>query len=211
MKTKIEGGAARTSAERLGVFGGTFDPIHLGHLIVASHVREVMHLDRMVFVPASIPPHKRGNEISPGDKRLAMIRAAVKDDPLATVSRIELDRGGISYTIDTLRALKAMHPGVQLTLLIGMDNVSDFRSWKSPEAILEEAAVVVMTRPGYEPGPKDKPWLRHMELCEVPFIGISARDIRRRVANGKSIRYLVPEAVERYIQRHGLYRQHRGV
>ncbi len=211
MKTKTAGRTARAPAEKLGIFGGTFDPIHLGHLIVASHVREVMQLDRIIFVPASTPPHKRGSEISPGDKRFAMIRAAVKDDPHAAASRIELDRGGVSYTIDTIRALKAMNPGAQLSLLIGMDNLIDFRSWKAPEAILEEATVIVMTRPGYEAGSGEKPLLRFMELCEVPYIGIASRDIRRRVANGKSIRYLVPEAVERYIQKNGLYRQHRGV
>jgi nicotinate-nucleotide adenylyltransferase len=190
----------------LGIFGGTFDPPHHGHLIVASHVREAMNLDRIMFVPAAVPPHKRGRQISPGAVRLAMVEAAVKGDPYCVASSIELDRGGVSYTIDTVRALREKMPSTRLSVLIGMDNLIDFESWREPEAILREASVVVMTRPGYAPGPDDLAVLGQMHLCAVPHIDIAGREIRRRVAEGKSIRYLVPEAVEQYIREHALYR-----
>ncbi|HSQ74826.1 MAG TPA: nicotinate-nicotinamide nucleotide adenylyltransferase, partial [Bacteroidota bacterium] len=111
-----------------------------------------------------------------------------------------------SYTIDTIRALREGMPSTRLSVLIGMDNLIDFKSWTEPEAILREASVVVMTRPGYAPGPDDLAVLRQMHLCEVPHIDIAGKEIRRRVAEGKSIRYLVPEAVEQYIREHALYR-----
>lgn len=193
--------------QTLGIFGGTFDPPHLGHLIVAAHVREAMHLDRMMFIPAAVPPHKRDREITPGPARLAMVQAAIEGDPRSVASDIELKRGGVSYTIDTIRSLRQDMPGTQFTVLIGMDNLLDFLSWKEPQAILDQATIVVMTRPGYTAGPEESGLLKQMRLCEVPYIGIAARDIRRRVAEGKSIRYLVPDAVERYIKTHGLYRQ----
>ena len=192
--------------ETLGIFGGTFDPPHHGHLIVASHVREALNLDRIMFVPAAVPPHKRERQISRGDMRLAMVEAAVQGDPYCVASSIELNRGGVSYTVDTIRTLRKEMPSTQLTVLIGMDNLLDFENWKEPEAILREASVVVMTRPGYAPGLDDLSVLRQMHLCEVPHIDIAGKEIRRRVSEGMSIRYLVPEAVERYIREHGLYR-----
>jgi nicotinate-nucleotide adenylyltransferase len=191
----------------LGIFGGTFDPPHFGHLIVAAHVREAMHLDRIMFIPAAVPPHKRDREITPGPARLAMVQAAIEGDPRSVASDIELKRGGVSYTIDSIRTLRQEMRGTQFTVLMGMDNLLDFLNWKEPQAILQEASIAVMTRPGYTVGPEESGLLKQMHLCEVPYIGIAARDIRRRVADGRSIRYLVPDSVERYIKTHGLYRQ----
>jgi nicotinate-nucleotide adenylyltransferase len=192
--------------ERIGLFGGTFDPPHMGHLIVAAHVREELGLDRILFMPAMTPPHKQDREVSPGAVRLAMVERAIDGDEHFSVSDIEVRRGGVSYTIDTVRELLALHPGAALTVLIGMDNLVDFGSWRDPAAILDRAAVAVMTRPGYVPGVAGEAFLPRMTLCEVPHIGIAAQEIRRRVAAGKSVKYLVPGAVELFIHEQGLYR-----
>lgn len=192
--------------ERLGLFGGTFDPPHLGHLIVAAHVREELGLDRILFMPAMTPPHKQDREVSPGAVRLAMVERAIEGEERFSVSDMEVRRGGVSYTIDTVRSMLADAPGTHLTVLIGMDNLVDFGSWRDPEGILDLARVAVMTRPGYKATGEGASFLRHMTLCEVPHIGIAARDIRERVAAGKSIRYLVPAQVEAFIHEQGLYR-----
>ena len=192
--------------ERLGLFGGTFDPPHLGHLIVAAYVREELGLDRIMFMPAMTPPHKQDREVSPGALRLAMVARAIDGDERFSVSDMEVRRGGVSYTIDTVREVLADAPGTALTVLIGMDNLVDFGSWRDPEGILDLARVAVMTRPGYRAAGGGASFLPQMTLCEVPHIGIAARDIRDRVAAGKSIRYLVPAEVEAFIHEQGLYR-----
>ena len=191
--------------QRIGLFGGTFDPPHLGHLIVAAHVREELGLDRILFMPAMTPPHKQDREVTPGSVRLAMVQKAIEGDSAFAMSAIEVQRGGVSYTIDTVKELLSLHRGASLTVLIGMDNLVDFGAWRDPSEILDLATVAVMTRPGYVPGAGET-YLSRMTLCEVPHIGIAAREIRQRVADGKSIRYLVPPAVEDYIREHDLYR-----
>lgn len=196
----------RKRPERLGLFGGTFDPPHMGHLIVAAHVQEELGLDRILFMPAMTPPHKQDREVSPGVLRMAMVERAIEGDRRFSVSDLEVRRGGVSYTIDTVRALLESYPGASLTVLIGMDNLVDFGSWRDPSGILDLASVAVMTRPGYVPGGAGEAYLPHMTLCEVPHIGIAAQDIRHRVATGKSIRYLVPAPVEAFIHDKGLYR-----
>lgn len=193
-------------ATRLGLFGGTFDPPHLGHLIVAAHVCDELALDQILFMPAMTPPHKQDRDVSPGAVRLAMVERAIEGDGRFRMSDLEVRRGGVSYTIDTVRSLLADAPAMALTVLIGMDNLEDFGSWRDPSGILDLARVAVMTRPGYVPGGAGAAYLQRMTLCEVPHIGIAARGIRERVAAGKSIRYLVPPAVESYIHDQGLYR-----
>jgi nicotinate-nucleotide adenylyltransferase len=163
-----------------GIFGGTFNPPHVGHLIVAEYVRAELSLDKIVFVPAAIPPHKLGQEIIPAEHRLAMLRLAVEGNNHFDVLDIELNRGGVSFTVDTLRQLREHDPANELYLLIGMDNLVDFHTWKSPQEILSLATVVE--------------------------IEIASRETRARVAAGKSIRYLVPQSVEDYIEHHQLYR-----
>jgi nicotinate-nucleotide adenylyltransferase len=192
--------------ERIGLFGGTFDPPHMGHLIVAAHVREDLRLDKIIFMPAMTPPHKQDRIVTSGSERLFMVQRAITGDPFFEASDIEVRRGGVSYTIDTVRELLRESPGAELTVLIGMDNLADFGTWRDPAGILELATMAVMTRPGYVPGETGAAFLPHMSLCEVPHIGIAARDIRQRVASGKSIRYLVPDEVASFIHERGLYR-----
>jgi nicotinate-nucleotide adenylyltransferase len=189
----------------IGVFGGTFDPPHIGHLLVASHVCETLGLERMVFVPSSVSPHKRTGAHTPPDDRLAMVRLAVAGAPQMEVTDLEIRRGGVSFTIDTLRVLHAGHPHDTLVLIIGMDNVGDFGSWKEPDGILDIARVVVMTRPGYRIPERENRYVRRMEMCDVPEVEIASRDIRRRVREGRSVRWMVTPEVEHYIRQHGFY------
>jgi nicotinate-nucleotide adenylyltransferase len=189
----------------IGVFGGTFDPPHIGHLLVASHVCETLGLERMVFVPSSVSPHKRTGAHTPPEDRLAMVRLAVAGAPQMEVSDLEVRRGGVSFTIDTLRVLHAGHPHDTLVLIIGMDNVGDFGSWKEPDGILDIARVVVMTRPGYRIPERENRYVRRMEMCDVPEVEIASRDIRKRVREGRSVRWMVTPEVEHYIRQHGFY------
>lgn len=190
---------------KVGIFGGTFNPPHMGHLIVAEHVRGEMVLDRVMFVPAFIPPHKLHDDVVSSEHRVAMLKLAIQDNPHFEVSETELQRGGVSFTVDTLRDLTTKHPSDEFNLLIGMDNLLEFHTWKSPEKILNLVKVVVMTRPGFTE--KDNPLIRKdgMKLCPVPEIGISSREIRKRVHEGSSVRYLVPDSVRDYLFEHHLY------
>lgn len=191
---------------RIGVFGGTFDPPHVGHLIVAEHVREAVKLDRILFVPTATPPHKRDRAITPGERRVAMLRLAIaRHDPFA-VSDVEVRRGGVSFTADTLEEVKHQHPAAELFFLLGMDNLIEFRTWKDPERILRLARLVVMTRPGFVAGNELENVAGGVEYCAVPQIGVSGSDIRTRVRDGKSIAFLVTPEVRRFIESHGLYR-----
>lgn len=197
---------------RVGVFGGTFDPVHLGHLIVAQEVRFRAALDNVLFVPAGQPPHKPGRVITPAAHRLAMLERALASEPSFAISRIEIDRPGPSYSVTTLRALRAeLGPSADLYFILGSDQVADLPTWHRPAELLELCTVLAVERPG---APCDLaaaearlPGLRERLLwVPVPQIGIAAREIRRRVAAGEPIRYFVPDAVAAYIAVHGLYR-----
>jgi nicotinate-nucleotide adenylyltransferase len=191
---------------KIGVFGGTFDPPHIGHLIVAEHVREAVELDRILFVPTATPPHKRDRTITPGEQRVAMVRLAIaRHDPFA-VSDMEVQRGGVSFTADTLEELKRLHPSAALFFLLGMDNLIEFGTWKDPERILRLARLIVMTRPGFVPGTELESIAGNVEYCTVPQIGVSGSEIRARIREGKSISFLVTPEVRRFIDSHGLYR-----
>lgn len=191
---------------RLGVFGGTFDPPHIGHLIVAQDAWQALGLDRLIFVPAAAPPHKEGVRITPAPIRLEMVRAAVAGDPRFEVSELELRRAGPSYTVDTLRELRREHPGAELHFLMGVDQFEGFPGWREPDEIARLARLVVLTRGGGRPGGGGgAPEYPH-RLVEVTRIDLSATSIRARVAAGEPIRYLVPEGVTEIIGREGLYR-----
>lgn len=200
---------------RLGIFGGTFDPIHLGHLILAEHCREACRLDRVLFIPAGQPPHKSDRQITPGKLRLEMVELAIAGHAAFAASSIELDREGPSYSVDTLAALSLEHSGAELFFLIGSDSLLDLASWHQPARIATLATVVVATRPGatrlnLEPlravlGPHAVEQLVQ-HFVEIPLIQISSSSIRTRVSAGHSIRYLVPRAVECFIETHGLYK-----
>jgi nicotinate-nucleotide adenylyltransferase len=194
----------------VGLMGGTFDPIHIGHLILAEQAREAFDLERVFFVTASVPPHKAGAVVSSAADRFEMVRIAVEGDSHFECSRMELDRPGPSYTIDTLRALRQNYPvDTRVYLLLGADEARDFASWRDPRGIQEVATVVVANRPGISteqtlsglPGDVAE----QMVKLEMPGVDICSTDIRRRVAEGRSIRYLVPALVEEYIATHRLY------
>ena len=186
---------------KVGVFGGSFDPVHIGHLVVAEHAAELLGLDRVRFVPAGQQPLKTGHHAAAED-RLAMVEAAIRDNPRFLVDPREARRPGPSYTVDTLRALAAEAPGDALFFLVGADAARDIPAWRDTPGIATLATIVVMTRPGAPP-PAHPVIAR---VLAVPGVDLSATQIREAVRCGRSIRYLVPPAVEHYIVQHGLYR-----
>ena len=183
---------------RTGILGGSFDPIHHGHLILARAAREELGLDRVLLVPANVSPHKTGDFSTTGEERLAMVRLAIDGEDGFEISDIELHRPPPSYTVDTLRELRAAHPKDEFVLLIGADNVAKFETWREPDEIRRLAKIAVLDRAGGT-SPTDWPVVRRL-------IDISSTDIRARVAAVRSIRYLTPDAVCDYIAAHGLYR-----
>ena len=197
----------------IGVMGGTFDPIHIGHLAIAEEAREALQLDRVVFVPAGVPPHKPSGSVTPVEHRLAMVEAAVFDNPDFEVSTIEIDRPGPSYTVDTVEALAREHPGTLLHLILSAETFAELPTWHEPDRLFEAARVAVVPREGYPP--PDPAWLAtafpgregRVDYLESPRLGLSSTAIRARVAAGRSIRYLVPDIVEAYIADNRLYRR----
>lgn len=200
---------------RIGVFGGSFDPIHYGHLILAEQCREQAGLDEIWFIPAARPPHKLDDAPSPFDARVAMLRLAVAEQPAFHLDLLEAERDGPSFTADTLDELARRHPGHEWSLLLGGDSLVDLPSWREPARILRRAELVVMERPGSAViGPE--PLARSLKLpagatlplrkVDVPLIDLSSRDIRRRVAAGRSIRFMVPREIEDFAIANRLYR-----
>lgn len=189
----------------IAIFGGTFDPVHLGHLILAEHVAGFAALGEVVFVPAGRPPHKEGRTLAAARDRLAMVEAALAGNPCFSVSTIELERGDRpSFTIDTVRRLKA-EGAREVALILGADSLVELATWREPEALVAESRVLVVERPGVELADAPDHLRRHATRVPAPLIDISSRMIRERVAAGHSIRYLVPEAVREYIAEHRLY------
>ncbi len=191
---------------KVGLFGGTFDPIHIGHLIVAEEAREQARLDRVVFVPSGIPPHKRSESVSPGSVRLEMTRLATQGNPKFEVSDFEVSRNEASFTIQTVRYFsKELGSDAELFLIVGADSILEVAAWKDPKELLSECRPIVVSRPGFALSGVE-PWVRDRVLFieGVPF-GVSSTDIRVRVASGRSIRYLVPPPVLAYIVEHRLY------
>lgn len=200
---------------RLGIYGGTFDPVHYGHLLLAESCREHCRLDQVWFMPAASPPHKSGATVSPAEHRLAMLELAIGGQESLHVSRLELDRGGVSYTVETLQALAEQDANRELFFLMGADSLHDLPSWREPGAICRLATLVIVARPGQPP--VDFSSLRSFTSEErierfrrhqvtMPQIDLTSRELRRRVASGESIRFRTPRAVEAYIQAQGLYR-----
>ncbi len=195
---------------RIGVFGGTFDPIHMGHLIVAEDARAALELDKVLFIPAGQPWFKSYRQITEARHRLAMVRLAVKDNPHFDVTDIEVRRSGPSYTVDTLAELREEHSNAELIVILGLDALREIDRWHQPSRVFQMASVAGMARPGATldpsvlhaaiPGASSR-----MRLLDSALIDISGTDIRRRASAGQSIRYRVPVAVERYICDNGLY------
>jgi nicotinate-nucleotide adenylyltransferase len=201
--------------QKIGILGGTFDPVHWGHLILAEQARESLALDRVLLVPAAASPRKRDRTPTLAKHRLTMLELAVAGNPGLGVDEIELDREGPSFTVDTLRLLREQRPGDELFFLIGADNFFDLPHWREPVEIARLATIAVARRPGQPPldpkrlAPPFSPQAARAiadRVVEIPLIGISATEIRRRRAEGKSIRYLLPASVEAYIFAHDLYR-----
>jgi nicotinate-nucleotide adenylyltransferase len=189
---------------RIGVFGGTFDPPHLGHLVVASDACGALGLHRVLWIPSAVPPHKVRTVQAPAEARLEMVRAAIEGDPRFEADDLELRRPGPSYTVDTLRDLARRHPGAELVLLIGADNLREIPGWREPQEILKLARVAVLSRDGAGV-PPDAPV--PAVSVEVTRVDVSATEVRRRAAAGETIRYLVPDAVRALVERRGLYRE----
>ena len=200
---------------RLGVFGGSFNPVHYGHLLLAETCREALELNQLWFVPAAIAPHKQDQQTASADARIAMLELAIGGHPDLSVSKIEVDRGGVSYTIDTLREIRGQLSEVDIFLLMGADSLHDLPSWREPKAICTESTPVVVVRGG-SPTPnfsvlddvvgKSRRIEIESSAVELPAIELSSTEIRQRTSTGKSIRFRTPRAVESYIEAQQLYR-----
>ncbi len=181
--------------KQIGLFGGTFDPVHIGHLIVAQSVLEQLGLDTVLFIPSAHPPHKRTDIMFSPEERFSMLALAIQGNPHFHISDIEMNRRGPSYTIDTIRQIKSTMSGdTSLSFIIGRDNLFDISTWKEPRAIIEECRIIIADRPVSD-GDSIPEWLMDsIELVRVPLIEISSSGIRARIRAGISIRYLVPDA-----------------
>ncbi|WP_270889947.1 nicotinate-nucleotide adenylyltransferase [Pedococcus sp. 5OH_020] len=189
---------------RLGVMGGTFDPIHHGHLVAASEVQALFGLDEVVFVPTGQPWQKDERQVSPAEDRYLMTVVATASNPRFTVSRVDIDRPGKTYTIDTLRDLRSERPDAELFFITGADALAQILSWKDAEELFRLAHFVGVTRPGYELSESGLPADR-VTLQEVPAMAISSTDCRARVARTEPVWYLVPDGVVQYINKYRLY------
>lgn len=193
---------------RVGIYGGTFDPIHMGHLLVGQEVFLQCQLDHLIFMPSGIPPHKQYAGMASAQDRAEMVRLALDGQHAFTVSPFELAREGKSYTVDTLRALREeMCDEASLFLIIGADNAVDMRSWYHPEAVLDLAQVLVAERPHFNRNDIDPVLKSKMQFVKTPLLEISSTVIRERVRTGLSIRYWVPDAVANYIATRTLYQR----
>ncbi|UCE27753.1 MAG: nicotinate-nucleotide adenylyltransferase [Candidatus Coatesbacteria bacterium] len=188
----------------IAVFGGTFDPPHIGHLVAASDACEALALERVLFVPAARPPHKPGEVDTPPELRLRMVELAAAGDDRFDASDIEIGRDGPSFTIDTVRELKG-DDFETVYVIVGADGLAEMTTWKEYRALLDEARVVAVSRPGFDFRSAEFPDAGAVRYLEVTPIGVSSTMIRKRVAAGRSIRYLVPEVIEDFIYEEGLY------
>ncbi|MFD0704800.1 nicotinate-nucleotide adenylyltransferase [Alloscardovia venturai] len=191
---------------RIGIMGGTFDPIHNGHLVAASEVAWVYDLDEVIFVPTGRPVFKQGKNVTNEEDRYLMTVIATAANPQFSVSRVDIDRPGITYTIDTLRDIRALRPDADLFFITGADALAEIMKWKDADAMWNIAHFVGVTRPGYVMNPQkfgvpDKA----VDVIEIPALAISSTDIRRRSYEGEPVWYLVPDGVVQYISKHGLY------
>ena len=204
---------------RIGVYGGSFDPVHIGHLLLAECCREQAGLDRVLFVPAATQPHKQDRRLADPQHRIDMLRLATGGHPAFDVATLELDRGGVSYTVDTHAALQSAQPAAELCLLLGPDALAGLPTWREPRRIAELATLVAVERESLDDLRAAATTAGLTELLgadrlatlldrrvRMPAIGIRASDLRAAVAAGRSIRYRTPRAVEAFIAAHGLYR-----
>lgn len=200
---------------RIGILGGTFDPIHYGHLVAGEEARRALGLERVLFVPASRPPHKLDYRVSPSKLRVEMVRLAIADNPAFELSTVDIDRSGYSYTVDTIALLQQqLGAEVELFFILGEDALADLPTWHQPEKLLQVCQLIAVNRPGYHsfslrllerqlPGVENR-----VHPVRIPELAIWSTELRARVASGLSIRYLVPDAVHAFIYEQGLYVNH---
>jgi len=192
---------------QVGIMGGTFDPIHNGHMAAADCARETLGLDEVWFIPSAVPPLKNGAPSASGEQRLAMVNLALDGEPHFRASDIELARGGVSYTIDTVSELRALYPGRSFAYIIGADRINDLARWHRIEALAAIVSFIGLERPGHAIDATRLPaFIREkLRIARMPQLDISSTDIRRRRAEGRSIRYFVPDQVYQFIVRNDLY------
>lgn len=201
----------------LGILGGTFDPIHYGHLIAAEYAHYEFALDRILVIPNANPPHKEHSDVLDADQRCHMVEMAIKNNPIMELSSLEMNRPGFSYTVDTVDYYRNTLPGTEIFFITGADSLFFMDTWKDIERLAELCTFIVVTRPGYDINRNDplltslpfKLWSK-MKQLQIPGLDISSSDIRSRVAQGKPIKYLLPSQVEEYILAEGLYRKDGG-
>jgi len=202
------------SATRIGILGGTFNPIHLGHLILAQNALETHDLAKVLFIPCGTPPHKDAKALIPAEDRLAMVQAAIEGDPRFEALDLEIKRGGVSYAVDTVAQLRGLYPNAVLFFIIGSDTLPELHQWRSIYTLLSLCRFVAFGRPGFDAAGMsrealhlDSPWPERLleNVAVGRLIDISSSDIRHRLAEGMSVRYWVPREVEMYIAEHGLY------
>jgi nicotinate-nucleotide adenylyltransferase len=197
---------------RTGIFGGTFDPLHDGHLVAANEAAWQLDLDKVLFLPSANPPHKQDERVTSAEDRVAMVRLAIVGNPRFELCTLEIERGGLSYTVDTLRELRSVLPETELYFIVGMDSLADLPIWYRPDEVLRLARVVAVHRAGWKvvdvdqldqrlPGAKER-----VNILPIPGLDISSTDLRERIAAGRPVRYLIPDPVIAYIEEHQLFR-----
>jgi nicotinate-nucleotide adenylyltransferase len=192
---------------RTGILGGTFDPVHLGHLVLGEWARTQLLLDRVLFIPAGQPWRKEDRDVSPASDRVAMLELAIQDNLAFELSRVEVDRPGPSYLYETLEGLHKEDPAAELFFILGRDALADLPNWRSPERIVELATLAVASRAGAGEGPTAVEGIEaRLVILEMPEIGVSSTMVRSLVEAGRSVRYLVPDSVREYIESANLYR-----
>lgn len=193
----------------IGILGGSFDPIHNGHLLIAECVKQALDLDAVLFTPANCPPHKL-HSYAPAMHRAEMIRAAIADNDDFHLNTMELDDPSLKYTVDSIAKLRDFLPDTKLNLILGADMALDFRNWRMPELIMEMADIIAVNRPGLAIDQLrnmiDWPPATRIKIIDIPGVDISSTNLRERVAEGKCIRYLTPDTVVKYIKTHNLYK-----
>jgi len=192
---------------KIGILGGTFDPIHLGHLVLAEQVKEKLRLDQVIFIPSASPPHKTKRKLSPAKDRFQMTKLALENNPGFSISDIEVKRKGLSYTVDTLRELKNLFPDQKIFFLTGSDVLNEIQTWKDPEQIYKLVKVVIAIRPCFDIFDFENYFAKKSIIVSITGMETSSTEIRERVKKEQSIRYLVPAKVEEYIKKKKLYRR----
>lgn len=189
----------------IALFGGSFNPPHIAHLIVAEVARDQFGFDAVWWIPNATPPHKTNDQLAPASHRLAMTRAAIANHDSFSVCGIEVERPGVSYTVDTVRTLTEQHPDAQFSLLIGSDSLDTFHTWRAPDTIAELIELVVYKRPGGLGDVAAPRFANQARYVAAPMLEVSSTEVRQRCREGRSIRYMVPPPVQAHIHKHGLY------